>query len=83
MRRCKNPKCKKNISHKHPNAKFCKTKCKDNYHNTTNPVRLARAKKYAPKKEVIETVVVQTSTLERILDKKIALMESFGTVDQD
>ncbi len=34
-RRCKH--CDKDISHKHPNAKFCNSHCKDKYHNTHNP----------------------------------------------
>jgi hypothetical protein len=82
MRKCKNPNCKKDISNKHPNAKFCKTKCKDNFHNTTDSKRLARAKQYAPKKVVTETVVVKRSRLEMILDKKIAMAKVMD-VDQD
>jgi len=35
MRRCKQ--CNKSIEHKHKNAKFCKQKCKDKYHNVNNP----------------------------------------------
>ena len=35
MKKCKG--CDKDISHKHPNAKFCKSKCKDNYWNRENP----------------------------------------------
>lgn len=34
-RRCKN--CDNIIAHKHINAKFCGQKCKDKYHNRTNP----------------------------------------------
>lgn len=34
-RRCKG--CNKCIEYKHPNAKFCKTKCKDRYWNLANP----------------------------------------------
>ena len=78
---CKNQKCKNNINHKHKNAKFCSTKCKDRHHNTTNPIRLERAKKYA-KKEIIR-VESKTSSLERLLDVKIAQMDSFLCVDQD
>ena len=29
--------CHKDISHKHPNAKFCKDRCRFRYHNRTNP----------------------------------------------
>lgn len=33
--------CGKNIKHKHPKAKFCRSKgkrnCKDKFHNKTNP----------------------------------------------
>lgn len=29
--------CQKDISHKHPNAKFCSSQCKDRYHNIHNP----------------------------------------------
>lgn len=35
MRKCKG--CPKDISHKHPNAKFCGQRCKDNYWNRENP----------------------------------------------
>ena len=35
MRKCKL--CQKSIEHKHANAKFCNQKCKDKYHNITNP----------------------------------------------
>jgi len=35
MRKCKL--CSKSIEHKHVNAKFCNKKCKDNFHNITNP----------------------------------------------
>lgn len=31
------PTCGKSITHKHPNARFCCTKCKDRYHNINNP----------------------------------------------
>lgn len=34
-RQCKE--CGISINHKHINAKFCKTKCKDDYHNRNNP----------------------------------------------
>lgn len=34
-RTCKG--CNKDISHKHPNAKFHSLRCKDRYHNTHNP----------------------------------------------
>ena len=34
-RRCKG--CNRDISHKHPNAKFHSQICKDNYHNYYNP----------------------------------------------
>ena len=34
-RKCQN--CDKSIDHKHPNAKFCRTKCKDKFHNRNNP----------------------------------------------
>lgn len=34
-RKC--PTCGKSIEHKHLNARFCCTKCKDRYHNTNNP----------------------------------------------
>jgi hypothetical protein len=56
--------------------------CKDNFHNTTDSKRLARAKQYAPKKVVTETVVVKRSRLEMILDKKIAMAKVMD-VDQD
>ena len=80
MRNCKNPECKKDISHKHLNAKFCETKCKDRYHNTTNPERLARAKKFAPKKVVTKTRVVRKSGLLELLERK----EMYGyPCDQD
>ena len=29
--------CKKEITHKHKNAKFCCLECKDDYHNYFNP----------------------------------------------
>lgn len=29
--------CHCSIDHKHKNAKFCGVKCKDQYHNATNP----------------------------------------------
>ena len=35
MKTCKQ--CEKDITRKHPNAKFCGLKCKDRYHNTHNP----------------------------------------------
>lgn len=35
VRRCKG--CSTPINHKHVNAKFCCQRCKDRYHNTTNP----------------------------------------------
>lgn len=34
-RRCKN--CDRSIAKKHANAKFCGNRCKDDYHNRTNP----------------------------------------------
>lgn len=34
-RKCKN--CKRDISHKHPNAKSCSQRCKDRYWNRVNP----------------------------------------------
>jgi len=43
MKKCLN--CRKDISHKHPNAKFCRNKgrgnCKDKFHNRTNPRGIA------------------------------------------
>jgi hypothetical protein len=38
-RKCKG--CNKDISHKHPNAKFCKSRCKDKFWNTINPRGMA------------------------------------------
>lgn len=34
-RKCQN--CSNSIDHKHINAKFCGSKCKDKYHNKHNP----------------------------------------------
>lgn len=34
-RNCKG--CNRGINHKHPNAKFCSTSCKDDYWNDVNP----------------------------------------------
>ena len=34
-RKCKG--CGRDISHKHPNAKFCSPRCKDKFHNWNNP----------------------------------------------
>lgn len=34
-RKCKG--CRKDISTKHPNAKFCTQRCKDKYWNRVNP----------------------------------------------
>ena len=79
MRNCKNSKCSKDINNKHKNAKFCSPKCKDHFHNTTNNKRLVRAKQYSPKKQVI----IQTDSLSRLLDRKIAQMDTFMCVDQD
>lgn len=66
FRKCK--KCLKDISHKHPNSKFCKSKCKDKFHNS-QPARLECSKKYAPK--VTKTITVKVSKLSELLDTKI------------
>ena len=34
MKKCRN--CLKTV-HGHPNKKFCNARCKDHYHNRTNP----------------------------------------------
>lgn len=79
FRKCKN--CLKDISPKHPNAKFCNLGCKDKFHNS-QPDRIARSKKYAKPKAVTTTVSVRTSVFEEALDAKInhpfADMSEFG-----
>jgi hypothetical protein len=67
-RKCKC--CGRDISNKHPNAKFCKTKCKDRFHNM-QPHRIERSMKHGKPNVVIKKVTVSKCKLSELLEEKI------------
>lgn len=82
MRGCKQ--CEDDISLKHPNAKFCNSKCKDRFHNS-KPHRLERSKMFAKPKVKTVKVYKKESNLSRLLDQKLndpfRDMSEFGDKD--
>lgn len=43
--------CQRDISHKHPNARFCRTRCKDRHHNRQDPRKRAYLGLYSEEAE--------------------------------